>query len=365
MAVTTIAFGDAKAQKKWSGLLFLDTAKKSYFDKKFVGEGENKVIQRLTDLEQAAGDTITFDLSIQLRQKPTTGDKRAEGKEESLRFASDQVIIDQIRHPVSAGGKMTRKRTNHDTRAICKAKLGDYWARYLDEMRFIYLSGARGINQDFIEETTWAGHAGNAIQAPDSLHLLYGGTATAKANLTANDKMSRLLIERAAVRAEMMSAEDPTSVPMQPVMIDGEAHFVCVMSTYQEHDLRTNDTPGWLDIQKAAITAEGRANPIFKGGLGMVKNVVLHSHKNAIRFADYGAGNNVQAARALFMGAQAGVIAYGSERDKQRYTWEEELKDYGNEPTVCAGLIVGVKKTRFNGKDFGVIALDTAAQTPG
>jgi N4-gp56 family major capsid protein len=90
---------------------------------------------------------------------------------------------------------------------------------------------------------------------------------------------------------------------------------------------------------------------------------VLHSHESAIRFSDYGAGTNLPAARALFMGRQAGVVAYGT-AGGLRFTWKEEVDDYGNEPTVVAGTIIGVKKTRFNGKDFGVMALDTYAKNP-
>src|SRR5690242_13551128 len=100
---TLVGFGDPKAQKKWSANLFIDITKKSYFDRKFVGTSDNAVIQRLTDLESDAGDTIDFDLSVQLRQRPTYGDDRLAGKEEALRFYSDQVYIDQIRHGVSVG----------------------------------------------------------------------------------------------------------------------------------------------------------------------------------------------------------------------------------------------------------------------
>ena len=362
---TTIPFGDPKAAKKWSGSLFLDTCKKSYWDRKFVSESDNAIIQRLTDLESDAGDTIDFDLSMQLRNKPTSGDNRLQGKEENLRFYSDQVSIDQLRHGVSAGGKMSRKRTVHNIRKIARDRLSDYWSRYIDELHFIYLSGARGINEDFTEEPAYVGHAGNALQAPDAGHLVYGGDATAKANLDANDKMTKLVIEKAEVKARMMRAQDPNAVSLVPVMISGEPHYVCVMSTFAEHDMRTADTTGWLDIQKALITAEGKSTPIFKGGLGMVKNVVLHSHESVIRFNDYGAGSpgTVEAARALFMGRQAGVIAYGS-TGGLRFSWTEETQDHGNEPVVAAGIIVGIKKTRFNNKDFGVLSIDTAAADP-
>lgn len=363
MAQTIVPFGDPKAQKKWSGQLFVDILHKSYFDRKFVSTSDNAPIQRLTDLESSAGDTISFDLSVQLRGKPTYGDNRAKGKEEQLKFFTDEVKIDQMRHPVSAGGRMTRKRTAHDLRKIAKERLSDYWAKFIDEMHFIYLSGARGINEDYIESTTWAGHAGNPIQAPDTAHLLYGGGATSKATLTDADTMSRNLIEKAVTKARMMRAKDPSTSNMMPVMINGESHYVTVMSPFQEHDLRTEAGSEWLDIQKAAAGAEGRNNPIFKGGLGMLNNVVLHSHESAVRFNDYGAGADVNASRALFMGRQAGVVAYGS-KGGLRYTWKEEMEDYDNEPTVIAGTIIGVKKSRFNQKDFGVLSLDTAATDP-
>ena len=362
MGQTVIPFGSPLAVKKWSGQLFLDTLKKSYWDRKFIGESDNHVIQRLTDLEKDAGDTIDYDLSVQLRNKPTYGDNKLEGKEEGLRFFTDSLKIDQMRHGVSAGGKMSRKRTLHNIRMIAKQRLSDYWSKFIDELIFMYLSGARGINEDFTEETTFAGHAANAFGAPDSAHVIYGGDATSKATIGTNDWMSKAVVEKAAVKARMMRSTDPTTANMLPVSINGEAHYVLVMSPFQEHSLRTADTTGWMDIQKAAATAEGKANPIFKGGLGMINNVVLHSHESVIRFNDYG-GASVPAARALFMGRQAGVIAFGSSKGL-RFDWSEETKDHGNEPVVAAGTILGVKKATFNGKDFGVMAIDTYAVDP-
>jgi N4-gp56 family major capsid protein len=361
---TSIPFGSVHAVKRWSGALFLDTNTKSYWARKFIGEGDNFIIQRLTDLQTDAGDTITFDLSLQLRELPTYGDNRLEGSEESLRFAQDSIKIDQMRKGVSAGGKMSRKRTIHNIRKIGRDRLSDYWAKFKDEMYFIYLSGARGINQDFIETTAWVGHAQNSIQAPDAGHQMYGGDATSKASIDSADKMSRGVIEKAGVKAAMIRASNPNLQNVMPVMINGEAHYVTIMSKFQSHDMRTGDTTGWLDMQKAAAAAEGRNNPIFKGGLGMLNNIVLHEHESVIRFNDYGATVNLPAARALFLGRQAGVEAWGNANQGSRFDWSEIVKDHGNEPTVASGCIVGVKKTRFNGTDYGVIAIDTYAADP-
>lgn len=360
---TVIPFGDVKAQKKWASSLYIDSLKKGYFTRKFVSEGDNSLIQRKTELDSDAGDTISYDLSVQLRGKPVRGDAKAKGTEESLKFFTDEVKIDQIRHPVSAGGRMSRKRTVHDLRKVAKDRLSDYWAKYLDELHFIYLSGARGINADFIEGTDFTGHAGNAIDAPDTSHIMWAGAATSKASVANTDKMSRTTIERAATVARTFRSADPTTANMMPLSINGEPHYCLLMDPFQEFDLRTADTTGWLEMQKAAAGAEGKANPIFKGGLGMLNNTVLHSHESVIRFADYGSGANLPAARALYLGRQAGVVAYGT-AGGMRMTWKEEMDDYDNEPSVVAGTIIGMKKTRFNGKDFGVLAIDSYAKNP-
>ena len=127
-------------------------------------------------------------------------------------------------------------------------------------------------------------------------------------------------------------------------------------------------TGSWLDIQKAAASAEGRNSPLFKGALGMYRGVILHSHRNVIRLDDTcGMNTGVTGARALFMGAQAGVVAFGSPGTNLRFDWHEETRDNGDKVVITTSSIFGTKKVRFdmNGDgtpdtDFGVFALDTA-----
>lgn len=363
MPATTIPFGDAKAQKRWSDALSNDVDTESYFEK-FTGKGMNNIIQRKTELESGPGDRISFDLSVRLRQAPTYGDNRVEGKEEQLRFFSDEVNIDQVRHAVSCGGQMTQQRTAHDLREVAREKLTSYFAQIRDEYIFMYLSGARGVNEDFIESTAFTGFAGNTFQAPDSDHILYGVVGGSKATLTSSDKMTAAVIERAKNKATMMQARNPQTANMVPISNGSSKQYVCVMSEDQAYDMRNADTTGWAKYQAAAAAAEGRNNPIFRGGLGLINDTILHSHRNVIRYSDYGASSNLPAARALFMGRQAAVIAYGTNDTGMKHSWKEETADFGNEPKVASGFIAGVKKTRFNGKDFGVLSIDTYAKDP-
>lgn len=372
MPKTVVGVGDAKAVQRYSAFLAVDVGRKSYFNKKFMGVGEEAQtpLQTLPHLENEAGDQISYDLVMQLKMKPVQGDNTLRGKEEDLKFYTDSVYIDQLRGGVNGGGKMTRKRTVHDMRKISRVRQSEWWARLFDETFFMYLSGARGVNSDFIEDTSFTGYAGNSFVAPEATnHLLYGGDATAKNLVVAADKLTLSVIDRAVTRAEVMGG-GTTGVPsIQPCEIDGEPHYCLVMHPWQEYDLRTDTNTGqWIDIQKAAAGAEGRNNPMFKGGLGMYNNVILHKHKSVIRFTDYGAGGDVAAARALFMGRQAGVVAFGSPGTGLRYDWNEELEDRGNQVVITTSTICGVKKTAFSidgtSQDFGLLALDTAAADP-
>lgn len=370
MARTIVGVNDAKAVKKWAGMLAHDTSHKSYFNSRFMARGaEAEVpIQILTDLESDAGEAISYDLLAELKMAPVEGEDILEGKEEGQKFYTDQIYIDQARAGVNTGGRMTRKRTLHNLREKAKRQQSSWWARLMDELLFIYLSGARGINPNFLLPQGYTGRANNALVTPDSYHTLYGNDATAFNNIDANDKFDLRLIDRAKTKADSQGG-GATDVPvLQPCKIDGNETFVCVMHTFQEDDLRANTNTGqWLDIQKAAAGAEGRNSPLFKSSLGMYRGVILHSHRNAIRFNNAGSGNNVEAARALFLGSQAAVVAFGSPGTNMRFDWHEETRDNGDKVVISTSSIFGVKKVTFTtaagAQDFGVFALDTAAAT--
>jgi N4-gp56 family major capsid protein len=371
MAKTIIGLGDPKAVQRFSAFLATDTARKSYFTKKFMGDGPDAELplQMLRQLESDAGEKISYDLIMQLKMVPVEGDNVLEGREEDLTFYTDSLYIDQARGGVNTGGKMTRKRTIYDLRKIARVKQSDWWSRIFDELFFMYLSGARGTNVDYIFGTGYTGFANNPFVAPDSTHTMYGD-GTTKATLTSAGKMTTTMIERAQTKAETLGG-GTTGIPaIEPVMIDGEMHYVLCMHSFSAYDLRTNSSTGqWLDIQKAAATALGKDSPIFKGALGMLNNVVLHQHKGVIKFTDYGAGGNVAAARALFMGRQAGVVAFGSAGNGLRFDWHEEERDNGNQAVITTSSIFGIKKTAFTiagtSRDFGVLSMDVAAADPG
>lgn len=367
MGQTIIGAGDAKAVKRYSVSLAREFSRESYWNNRFVGVGEKAQtpVQLITDLERDQGDQVTYDLVMNIKMQPIEGDSVLKGREEGLQFYTDNLLLDQMRAGVNCGGRMSRKRTIYQLRDIALDRQKDYWARIFDELLFIYASGSRGVATDYIFPTTYTGFAGNALTAPDSNHILYAGAATAKNNLASTDKVSLTVVEKAQTKAKTLGG-GTTGIPaLVPCKFEGEERFVYVMHEYQAYDLRTSTSTGqWLDIQKSLATAIGNQSPMFKGGLGLYNNTILHSHRAVIQFSDYGAGANIAAARGLFLGRQALVVAYGSPGTGMRMNWDEETDDRGNQLVITSGSIFGVKKVTFNSLDFGVLSIDGAAAAP-
>lgn len=365
---TTVDINSPQAVKRWATAMAVDYAKALYFNK-FVSKNENSIIQEKTELEKAAGDRVQYDLSMRLREKPVYGDERLDGKAEELTFLTDEIKIDQMRKAMNTGGRMTKQRTLHDLRAIARARGSEYMAEWTDEAYFAYLSGDVGLNASNEDAIFTEEFAGNPIEAPDAAHMAYGGLATSKATLTSADVFTVNTIERVNTRAAMLNATNPNVVAMQPVRVGSNKHFVTLISPAQEYSLRSNTSEKeWRDIQMSA-GQRGQTNPIFTDKMGMIGNTVIHTHANVRRFKDYGAGGNVEAYRALYLGRQAGAVAYGK-GTVAKMTWVEESKDFGNVVEIACGMICGMKKTRYkargasSGSDFGVMAIDTAAQVP-
>lgn len=234
--------------------------------------------------------------------------------------------------------------------------LAVWFAEDYDEQCFFYLSGARGVATGHHVGTSWTGRANNSLSSPDSDHIIYGGDATSSATIETGDTMELSIIERLVAKAE-------TTDPMiQPIKIGGENKHILLMHTWQAYDLRNavseND---WVDIHK---NTDGKDSIIYKNSLGEYAGVILHKHRNVVRFSTYGSGGTYTAARALFLGAQAGMIAWGGGGGPGRYSWNEEKDDRGNALAITAGVIYAVDKAVFNSKDFGVIAVDTYCDDP-
>lgn len=378
MSQTVYGVNDPKAVKRFAGALFQSIKTDTFFGKNMMenvyAEGKSEQMANaplcvVNDLTSQAGDRVSFDLFVQLTGRPTFGDDVIENNLEDLSAYTDEIIINQIRHGVNAGGRMTRKRVLQDLRMSAKNMLDQYMASYFDQAAMTTLAGARGVSTELRIPlgATSAIEGGNAYDTYDTAHQMFGGAATSKATITATDKMNLDVIDRVILRATSKGGGADGVLRLPPLQKEGDDAYVMLLSPTQEHDLRKDvGTGGWMDLQKSAAGSEGNKSHLFKNVLGVHRGVHLRKHQDVVQFNDYGVGANLRADRAVFMGRQALVVAFGSASSKGlRADWVEETKDYGNRLGVVAGMTYGFKLPKFNGKVFGSIAVDTAISNIG
>src|SRR3990172_3353928 len=109
MARTVIATTDGITVKHYSAAMFMEAIPQSFFLSKFIGTAKRVDKQRtqtdpeypiqiITDLENDAGDAISYDLFTRAKGLGIEGDNTLRGNEEKLVWYTDTVKIDQLRH---------------------------------------------------------------------------------------------------------------------------------------------------------------------------------------------------------------------------------------------------------------------------
>ncbi len=357
---TNVSHDDVKNVQRWSKTTFRESLKSTHLFKKFLGLGKkingqprsNKkaIIQYFNDLEKGAGDTIRYDLLMQMTQDPITGDNRAKGQGEPLNYKQDSLIVDQMRFPHEFR-RMSQQRTLHDLNRDAMENIADKAAETLESYMFRYLCGDTSIN-----------FAGNAGTAPTN--QIFSGTASSESGLTSSDKLSLDDLAYAVEKARMSTPS------IRPVRLDGQEFYVAVLHPYCLTDVKlstySSANISWPEIQQNA-NVRGLKNPIFTGSPGIYNNIIIFESHHI-----YSPMTNVR--RNLLLGAQAGAFAIANPYDKidrktfgdnNYMSWAYSTDDYGNEKGVCAGMVCGFKKSTFDNQDYGVVTISSWGEAHG
>ena len=347
-------------------------------------------VVRVTDLSKQAGDEVNMQIFHKLTGRPTMGDKKLAGRLENLSEADFSLKINQTRHGVDAGGKMSQQRTKHDLLRLARTLLSDgYYGSLTDQRGIVQLAGARG---DYIAEDTILPLASdgefaeimiNPITAPTYNRHFFGGDATSfegidaadKFNLSAVDNLSLFISEMASPIQPIRLASDPSG---------GEPLYLLLVTPRQWNDFYTGSSAkDWQAMLAGAMErSKGWNHPLFKGESAMWRNILVKQYKGMpIRFnqgstvkvcatntADGTAVDKTAATmidRAVMLGGQALANAFGSGLDGSSFGLKEVKEDHDNATEVSINWMSGLQKIRFKGRDgylhdHGTIALDTA-----
>lgn len=354
MATTQYGVNHAMAVKLWAKKLAVEALKATSFGD-FIGEDPNSLVHLKTETSKGAGDQVTFGLRSQLTGRGVQGTETLEGNEEALNVFTDAILINTIRHAVRSGSSksISQQRVPFNIRQEGLDGLKDWFANRLDTWFFNQLCG-------FTVETDTIYTGNQAVSGPDTAHRIWSETGTTDDDGldSSGDTFTLNLINVAKERAQTLA------MPIRPIMMGGKPWYVCFLHPYQVTDLRNdaNTAGSWFDIQQAAMQGgEITNNPIFTGALGVVNQTILIENSRVTQGVTNAGAVKTDVRRAVFCGAQAMALAYGQDNGPDRYTWFEELFDYGEQLGVSAGCIAGMKKTRFNSADYGCITISTYA----
>jgi N4-gp56 family major capsid protein len=362
---------DPLRQELWSKDLLDDVMRDVKNVMRFMGEDNNNIIQVNTDLMKAKGDTETFGLVARLAGDGVTGDDELEGNEEAMVSYNQSVLIDQIRNAVRLKGKLDAQKVVYDEIKQGRQNLQTWMKEFLCRQMFFKLAG---VTNTALTDTNGIVVGGRALWSntpafiPNAdeaagvgaryLCVNTGGTDV----LTTADKLTLDFVTNAGTLAKLANPQ------IQPLEADGESFYVMYVHPYCARDIRKSS-----DWKTSNQQARERAanNPLFRGALGYWSNVLMLENEfvpwlNIAAFAGgsksfRGAGGSdstASMARNLLCGRQAVLYAQASNPE----ALVVEQFDYKNKDGVAAAFLGGIQKTLFNSKEFGVVAVDAAAQ---
>jgi hypothetical protein len=371
-------------------------------------------VVRVDELASGPGDTVQVDCAHVVKLRAVMGDRNASGRGASLTYSTKDVALDMATIPVSAGGKMTAKRTPHSMRLNATAQLARGIPAFRWQRALTFLSGARG-EQDgndwvlpLATDPEFPDMLVNTLRAPTyNRHFVVNGTTLTQGgqqlNLIATTDLLRLshVDEWSALWEEMSIKMAPIQIPGDPAAGDDPIKGILYVDPLVWDSLVTEQTTGYnirtfeQNAMKRAAYDQLAKHPLFSGNPLMWNGVLIRKMQFGIRHSANAVVNYIPAAnrltavettttvaaglaathivaRSVFLGAQAlAMVSGGNEDTEETYSLLEERTNFGRNLEL-AGEVMGTEdKLRWalpNAQgdleftDFGVAVIDSVVR---
>ena len=381
MALTNFGTLTGDQLQAWSRD-FWKVARNQSFINQFAGSGSNAMVQRVTELtKNQKGTKANITLLADMTGDGITGDATLEGNEEALRAYDISIELDQLRFANRIAGRMTDQKTVVNFREQSRDALAYAMADRIDQLAFLTLSGVAYTAKNTGGLRTTSGTAGHELV---DLEYASDVSAPTAARHRRWDVTDGLVAGSTTAVAAADVIQYKTIVELKAYAKDNyirgirgagnQETFHMFVTPQQMADLKL-DSDFLANVRNAGV--RGSANSLFSGSSSlMVDGVMIHEFRHVFNTSGatsgasgnagaagykWGAGANINGARALFCGAQALAMA-----DIGLPEMVEDTFDYGNQSGISVGKIFGLRKPKYNSdisgsvQDFGVIALDTA-----
>lgn len=329
MAKTAFATDNPLTKKLYDEKLFRDAVKQAYFDK-FMGTTSDSLIMSKTELTKAKGDAVTMGLRMRLTGTGVISGQALEGNEEKLVTHSQAISLEQYRHAVRDDGEMTRQRAMFSIDEESQMALKDWGTEKIDQLMFDAL---------FAAPTKVFYHVSGAVSHATTLAI-----ARSKLTVAANSLLTPTLISAMRTYARTGGARSGLTTPLRPITVEGKKYYCLLVHPDALYDLKRDAT---FATAMREAQERGPSNPLFQGSTAIWDGVVIHEHES-VPIITNGGGGAIPCSDGIFMGAQAGLFAWG-----KRPEVKTKKFDYDNENGYAWGMIGKAAKAVFNARDFG------------
>lgn len=370
MAVTQFSSSDLSTVKLWSNRVYKDFITDSALLGAMIKVG---VVSKQDKTQNEAGDTVRVSFLNRLTAPGLIGDQAATGNERALTYATDDVVINQLRQPVSIPNTMTisQQRVLYDLPE-------DTYQVSMDWLRIRGLIGALYQMAGFTASSfTYDGYTYTGAQrleltglnpaiAPSASRIVrpnnYTTDEQVNADPTATFKFS--MIDEAEALAETVH---PYVRPLSEV---SGVKYHCYVHTRQWQQL-INDTTSPIQFRDIMgnLIASGRGDGSIARSMVYSQTEIFKTDKipNGVNSITNAALANTR--RAIFCGRDAAALALGRGYSDGTDTVpgfiiREDTWDIGQIRRIAINAIFGIKKLQFNGTDIGTVVMPTyVAQT--
>ena len=351
MAYTEVLTGAGVTVSQWEARIAYEYIGQLWM-KNIMGPSQDAVIQVKSDLTKMPGDAINFGIRSQMKGGLVTGNTFGLGNEGRVEFYNQRTVIDNVRHLVRFDDvPMSQKRVGWDL---------------LNEGRQALVEKARvKLDEDIVAAlsivTTGRVRGRYLYGAVDSNWNATHTTALTNVDNTADQATTngiRICKRKALIPVNATARIRPMNVK---VGMNYEQWFICILHPYAVRDLVDNDA-AYRNAQLLLPPNGNRESSLFTGNAfrGSYDGVLIYEY-DRINLVS----STIQVAHNLFLGAQAGVVAWG-----QMPKFNEQEQDLGHTVTYEVHEIRKVEKVVYGraavdasitDEDNGMIHYFTAA----
>lgn len=325
----------------------------NFFFTAMLGEGEEAIIEHITELtKNAKGESGAWlHLIPDIHGGGIVGDNQAVGRERSLEASWYRCQYDQLRNGMVTKGRLAEQKSVVQERKHFRKKMARWYAESLEDQAILTASGitydqnvdgsprVTPANQDVWTDLSYA-----ATVRPPSANRHYRWTTANGLDVGDTTLVAAGDYPTYGILPDLEALAAQSR--LTPLRIGKEEYFVWLIHKKSMARLWKDE-----DFRRAVVdgSVRGPNNPVFANSKVTMNNIIIKPYQRvystygaASGTSKWGSGHAIDGTRSLLLGAQSLAFV-----DLGAINWEEELFDAKNRWGLYVDKMTGWEKPEF------------------